>query len=186
LEADIIRRALQGDDEAAEGLVRLHQQAVFRLAYLITGDADEAEDVAQEAFIAALKHLPRFDTARPLRPWLLRITANTARNRHRSVGRYFDALRRLALGTPEPTSNAESESVQQQESQALWEAVRRLNAADQEVIYLRYFLELSVSETAEVLKIEEGTVKSRLSRALGRLRGVVKRDFPVLYEGRQA
>ncbi len=186
MEADFNRRARQGDDEAAEALVRQHQEAVFRLAYLITGDAHEAEDVAQEAFIAALKALDRFDTERPLRPWLLRITANTARNRRRAVGRYVNALRRLVWVNPEQSSTAEAETSQKWESQALWDAVRRLNDADQEVIYLRYFMDLSINETAEVLKVEPGTVKSRLSRALGRLRGVVAKDFPVLYEGREA
>lgn len=186
VEAELIVRACEGDDAAYEILVRQHQQAVFRLAYLFTGDADEAEDVAQETFIAALKALPRFDTTRPLRPWLLRIATNLAHNRHRSIGRYLSALRRAVLAEPPEESTAEAESAQRWESQALWDAVRRLSIVDQEVIYLRYFMELSVSETAEILKIEEGTVKSRLSRALDRLRGVVQRDFPILYEGREA
>lgn len=171
---------------ACEALMRLHQEAVFRLAYLFSGDADEAEDIAQETFIAALRALPRFDTTRPLRPWLLRITANMAHNRRRSVGRYLAALRRAVLADPPPESTAEAESARRWESQTLWEAVRHLSAVDQEVIYLRYFMELSVNETAEVLKVEPGTVKSRLSRALDRLRGVVQRDFPLLYEGREA
>lgn len=186
VEAELIVRACQGDEAAYETLVRQHQEAVFRLAYLFTGDADEAEDVAQEAFIAAHRALPRFDTTRLLRPWLLRITTNLAHNRRRSVGRYLNALRRALLAEPPGESTAEAESAQHWESQALWEAVRRLNTVDQEVIYLRYFMELSVNETAEVLKVEPGTVKSRLSRALERLRGVVQRDFPVLYEGREA
>jgi RNA polymerase sigma-70 factor (ECF subfamily) len=68
----------------------------------------------------------------------------------------------------------------------LWQAVRRLNSVDQEVIYLRYFLELSVAETAETINIAPGTVKSRLSRALERLRRVVEREFPSLWKERVA
>lgn len=182
MEADLIRRARAGDDAAYERLVREHQEAVFRYAYLFLGDRDDAEDTAQEVFIRAHRALHRFDESRPLRPWLLSITANTARNRRRAFGRYMHALRRLIV--PEPSGSAEAE--QALEAQALWQAVRRLSVVDQEVIYLRYFLELSVNEAAEAMNVEPGTVKSRLSRALSRLRDVIERDFPLLYEGRRA
>jgi RNA polymerase sigma-70 factor (ECF subfamily) len=91
------------------------------------------------------------------------------------------ALRRWIA--PENSPSAETEAAL--EAQALWQAVRRLSTTDQEVIYLRYFLELPVSEAAEALNVEPGTVKSRLSRALGRLRAVIERDFPLLTEGRR-
>jgi RNA polymerase sigma-70 factor (ECF subfamily) len=179
LEADLIRRARDGDAAAFEQIVRLHQEAVFRLAYLFLGCADDAEDAAQDVFVRAHKALERFDETRPLRPWLLAITANVSRNRLRSLKRAAAALRRLIV--PEmPVTEFERGL----EAQALWQAVRRLSRADQEVIYLRYFLELSVNETAETLSVEAGTVKSRLSRALVRLRVVIERDFPLLYEGR--
>jgi RNA polymerase sigma-70 factor (ECF subfamily) len=71
------------------------------------------------------------------------------------------------------------------ESSELWKAVRNLSVPDQQIIYLRYFLDLPVTETAEVLQVAEGTVKSRLSRALERLRGIIKQDFPVLAEGHE-
>ena len=183
-EADLIRRARAGDDDAYERLVRQHQDAVFRLAYLLLGSADDAEDTAQEVFIRVHRALDRFDDSRPLRPWLLSITANAARNRRRSWGRYTAALRRLIV--PEPSLSAETLALEANariEAQALWQAIKRLNTIDQEVIYLRYFLELSVNEAAEALNVEPGTVKSRLSRALGRLRDVIERDFPLLYEG---
>ena len=79
-----IESARQGDETAWVELVRLHQEAVFRLAYLFLGDPDEAEDAAQETFIRAYRALGRFDTSRPLRPWLLQIVANLTRNRRRS------------------------------------------------------------------------------------------------------
>jgi RNA polymerase sigma-70 factor (ECF subfamily) len=116
---------------------------------------------------------------------LLRITANLAHNRRRAVGRYLAALRRLFQADPDALVAALPETATQEwEAQTLWQAVRRLNKADQEIIYLRYFLELSVDETAASLQIAPGTVKSRLSRAMDRLRTVVERDFPALAEGR--
>jgi RNA polymerase sigma-70 factor (ECF subfamily) len=70
-EADRIRRARQGDEQAWTSLVREHQTAAFRLAYLLLGSAEDAEDVAQEVFIRAFRALDRFDLERPFRPWLL-------------------------------------------------------------------------------------------------------------------
>ncbi|HYN89602.1 MAG TPA: sigma-70 family RNA polymerase sigma factor, partial [Ardenticatenaceae bacterium] len=133
----------------------------------------------------AYRALDRFDSGRPLRPWLLRIAANTARNRRRAAGRYLAAVRRLFLATPDPMLGAEPANPPAREAESLWQAVRRLGHADQEIIYLRYFLELSEAETADTLGVARGTVKSRLHRALGRLREVVEREFPVLREGRQ-
>lgn len=181
-EANLVARARQGDEAAWVDLVRQQQVAVFRLAYLLLGDADEAEDVAQEAFIRAFRALDRFDLDRPLRPWLLRITANLARNRRRALGRYLAALRRSLEAAPQPVaSNPVGEHVrQQEEARALWQAVQRLRRTDQEVIYLRYFLDLSVAETAAAAGVAPGTIKSRLHRALGRLRAVIEQEFPAL------
>lgn len=184
MERELIARARQGDHDAYAALVGQHQEAVFRLAYLFVGDADDAQDIAQEAFIRAYQHLGGFDTTRPLRPWLLGIAANLARNRRRAWSRYLTALQRFARTLPaEP--HPEALHAEQAAAHELWQAVRRLRPVDQEVIYLRYFMELSVSETAEILSIEPGTVKSRLSRALGRLRAIVREDFPLLMEGQR-
>ncbi|HJR81121.1 MAG TPA: sigma-70 family RNA polymerase sigma factor [Anaerolineales bacterium] len=183
-ESTLIRDAANGDAAAWEPLVLAHQQAVFRLAYLLLGDPDDAEDVAQETFLRAWKHLKRFDLTRPLRPWLLSIAANLSRNRHRSVGRYVAALTRAFRDEPAP-ANIEEKSAQHLESSELWKAVQTLSLSDQQVVYLRYFLDLSVNETAEVLQVPEGTVKSRLSRALERLRGIIQQEFPVLAERRE-
>jgi RNA polymerase sigma-70 factor (ECF subfamily) len=183
-EADLIRRARQGSSEAWEDLVRAHQEALFHLAYLLLGDAGDAEDVAQEAFIRAYRSLERFDAERPLRPWLLSIAANLARNRQRSAGRYLAALQRWFKAEPAASQNIEERGIQNLESQNLWLAVRRLDFTNQQVIYLRYFLEMSTQEVAETLQVPEGTIKSRLHRALQRLRGVIERDFPELSEGK--
>ena len=175
-----IESARQGDETAWVELVRLHQEAVFRLAYLFLGDPDEAEDAAQETFIRAYRALGRFDTSRPLRPWLLQIVANLTRNRRRSLGRYWAALQRRFEKDPPAIPDVETQAGVRMQSQRLWEAVRRLREEDQQMIYLRFFLELPVQEVAEASNIAEGTVKSRTSRALDRLRKVIEQDFPDL------
>jgi RNA polymerase sigma-70 factor (ECF subfamily) len=184
-EPDVIRRAQRGDDGAWELLIEAHQVTVFRLAYLLLGDASEAEDIAQEAFVHAWRALDRFDAMRPLRPWLLQITANLARNKRRSMGRYIHALHRLVTFAPEPVHSDDVETGQHWEAQTLWQAVRRLGTTDQEILYMRYFLELSEAEMATALRIAPGTVKSRLHRAMARLRGVVTSEFPALREERE-
>lgn len=182
-EPEWIRRSRQGDGTAWEALMLLHQEAVFRLAYLLTGDEHEAQDVAQETFMRAYNALGRFDEERPMRPWLLRIAANQAHNRSRSLGRYIKFLQRFGE-RPFSGENGHIERLAEQNlsAKALWEAVRRLAFSDQEIIYLRFFLELSVSETAESLNVAPGTVKSRLHRALQHLRSVIEADFPLLLD----
>ena len=184
-ESTLVRSAANGDAAAWEALMVTHQEAVFRLAYLLLGDPDDAEDVAQDSFLRAWKNLARFDAARPLRPWLLSITTNLARNRRRSAGRYFAALMRAFRDEP-ASAGIEERSAQTFQANELWHAVRKLNELDQQIVYLRYFLDLPVSETAQILQVAEGTVKSRLSRALEKLRGIIQQDFPVLSEGRNS
>jgi RNA polymerase sigma-70 factor (ECF subfamily) len=185
-ESTLVRHAANGDAAAWEPLVLAHQEAVFRLSYLLLGDPDDAEDVAQETFLRAWNHLKRFDPTRPLRPWLLSIASNLASNRRRSAGRYLAALTRAFRHEPISSASTEDKSARAMEASDLWKAVQTLSVADQQIVYLRYFLELSVAETAQALDIPEGTVKSRLSRALERLRGIIQQDFPVLVEGRDA
>ena len=184
-EAELIRLARQGDQAAWEMLMRVHQEAAFRLAYLILGDSDRAEDSVQEAYIRAYRAMRRFDETRAFRPWLLSITAHQARNELRSAGRYLAALRRLWQDEPVPVASPETDAAKNWESQLLWQAVRRLALPDQQVIYYRFFLNLPVDETAQALGIAEGTVKSRLHRAVDRLREVVEREFPALQKGIQ-
>ena len=177
LETEWIEGARRGSAEAWEQLVQEHQQAVFRLAYLLVGDADDAEDLAQETFIHAHHALNRFESGRPLRPWLLRITTRLASNWRRSAGRYLMALQRV-LRSEGPRPSTRQLAEQRLEDAALWEAIRCLSPADQQVVYLRYFLELSEIETSEVLQAPVGTVKSRLHRALARLRAVLEQQDP--------
>ena len=184
-EATLIRFALNGDTTAWEPLMLTHQQAVFRLAYLLLGDPDDAQDIAQETFLRAWNHLKSFDPARPLRPWLLSIASHLASNRRRSVGRYIAALTRAFRDEPKE-STLEDKTAHRTDTRELWKAVRQLDLPNQQIIYLRYFLDLSVAETAQTLNVAEGTVKSRLNRALAKLRAIIHQEFPVLFEGHEA
>jgi len=184
-EATLIQRAKNGDMAAWEPLVLTHQQPVFRYAYLLLGDPDDAEDIAQETFLRAWRYLVRFDSTLPLRPWLLSITSNLASNRRRSAGRYLSALMR-AFRDETPPATLEEKSTKRMQADRLREAVQTLNIADQQIVYLRYFLDLSVAETAEALNIAQGTVKSRMSRALDKLRNIIRDDFPALFEGQES
>ena len=188
-EYELVSRARKGDDAAWEMLVREHQEPIFRLAYLLLGDAHDAEDIAQDTFVRAFHALDTFDLARSLRPWLLTIASNLSRNKMRSLKRYLAALHRTARLEPallDPAVSLGEQASQQWEANTLWQAVRRLKTNEQEVVYLRYFLDLSETEMASALRIAPGTVKSRLHRALAQLRGLVDREFPALREERQA
>ncbi|MEP7055285.1 MAG: sigma-70 family RNA polymerase sigma factor [Actinomycetota bacterium] len=171
-DSELVRRARAGDERAYEELVRRHQDVAFRVAVLISGNAADAQDAAQEAIVKAYYALDRFRLDSPFKPWLLRIVANEARNRRRSAGRRekleiaVSAERSSGGAAPSPEESA----LALERQQVLIGALNKLNDADREVIAHRYLLELSEAETAFVLGCRPGTVKSRLSRALQRLR----------------
>ena len=170
-DAELARRAREGDDVAYEELVKRFGPIAFRVAWLVTRDRSEAEDAAQEAFVKAYYALPRFRPDAPFRPWLLKIVANEARNRARSTRRRQGlALRAAAVSDGDAAPSPEAAALADDDRQALVAALNRLNAPDREVIGYRFLLGLSEAETAEVLEVRLGTVKSRLSRAMGRLR----------------
>ena len=171
-DSELFTRAQRGDAAAYEEIVRRYQQVAFRTAYMITGSAAEAEDAAQEGFVKAYRALNRFRPGAEPRPWLLRIVANEARNRVRSTQRRLGLELRLAerFRPGDAAPSPEAAAVAAEDTRRLMGLVNALSDEDRLVITSRYLLELSGEETAAVLGIPEGTVKSRLSRALARLR----------------
>jgi RNA polymerase sigma-70 factor (ECF subfamily) len=168
----LAERARRGDERAFEELVRMYQGVAFRTAFLLTGSAADAEDAAQTGFVKAWSSLPRFRAGAPFKPWLLRIVANEAHNRRRTTGRR-EALRlRAAAATPpgDAAPSPEAAALGREQHDELLAAIGRLDDRDREVLTCRYFLELSEDETAGMLGVRRGTVKSRTSRALERLR----------------
>jgi RNA polymerase sigma factor (sigma-70 family) len=169
--ADLIERARRGDVTAFEALVRAHQDVAFRTAWIASGGADDAEDAAQEGFMKAFAALPRFRSGAPFRPWLLTIVANEARNRRRSAGRRAALTLRLdATGARQTEASPEDAALAAERRTGLLAAIEGLAEADREIIAYRYLLELSEAETAAALGVPIGTAKSRLSRAMERLR----------------
>jgi RNA polymerase sigma-70 factor (ECF subfamily) len=171
-DAELFTRAQRGSVDAYEEIVQRYQQLAFRTAFVITRSAAEAEEAAQDAFVKAYRALGSFHTGAEPRPWLLRIVANEARNRVRSAGRRQRLELRLAEGfrQGDAAPSPEAAAVDADERRRLIGLVNELEENDRQVIASRYFLELNSEETAAALGIPEGTVKSRLSRALGRLR----------------
>ena len=154
-ERELLERAVGGDARAFGELVRANEETAFRLAYLITGSAAEAEDAAQEAVVKAWRALGRFRLERPFRPWLLRIVANEARNRRRSAGRRA----RLALLTARIESSGDAApspeelTVAADERRRLLASLALLPEQARLVLSCRYLLGLSEQETAAALGV---------------------------------
>lgn len=169
-ERELVARARRGDTIAFAELVVAHQEIAFRTAFLLLGDAAEAEDAAQEGFVKAYGALDRFREGDPFRPWILRIVANAARNRRRSGVRRTAVQRRFeAAAPPRIEASAESHALEAEERRTILAAIDGLRADDRLVIVARYFLDLPEREIAAMAGVRPGTVKSRLSRARARL-----------------
>ena len=177
-EQRLITAAKAGDKHAYAQLVRRHQALAFRAAYLITGSVADAEDATQDACVKAWLALEGFRPEAPFRPWLVRIAINEATNRRRGAGRRAALTLRLSgeRGGSAEAPSAETEALAAAELAQLAAAVGRLRDEDQLVIAARYFLGLSEVEAATALNLRRGTLKSRLSRALGRLRAQLEED----------
>jgi RNA polymerase sigma factor (sigma-70 family) len=155
---------------AYEELVRPHQEIAFRVAYVITRNAADAEDAIQDALVKAWRAFGRFRVGEPMRPWLLRIVANEARNRRRSVRRREQLALRAAELSGEAAPSPEDAALRATERARLLAALDELPDPAREVLACRFLLDLSEAETASVLDVRRGTVKSRTARALDRLR----------------
>ena len=164
-----MRGARAGSATDLEALFREHWPRAYRAAYLVVHDAAAAEDIAQEAFLAALRALDRFDRRRPFGPWLHRIVVNRAIDwaRARSLrGEVFaeDLLELAAPAVEAPVSRSPFPD-------ATMAALAGLSPEHRAVIVLRYLLEYTPGEIAELLELPRGTVNSRLRRGLDQLGG---------------
>jgi RNA polymerase sigma factor (sigma-70 family) len=148
----------------------MHQDAAVRLAATVSGGWGDPEAATQEALVKAYRALGRFRQGAPFRPWLFRIVVNEARNARRSGQRRRQLVEHLRHDLPQAPASPETVLLDADERRLLVAAVQRLPRRQREAVACRYFLELSEAETADVLGIAPGTVKSRLSRALRMLR----------------
>ena len=162
-----MRDAQRGSVRALEQLFRLHWPRAYRAALVVVGDAAAAEDIAQESFLAAVRALDRFDRRRPFGPWLHRIVVNRAIDWSRAR-----TLRREIGGDAVEVEAPARESGGRAEELA--SALAELGAEHRAVIVLRYLLEYTPGEIAELLDLPRGTVNSRLRRGLDRLEEVLR------------
>jgi RNA polymerase sigma-70 factor (ECF subfamily) len=165
-----IRGAQNGSTSAMEALFRHHWPRAYRAAYLVVHDAAAAEDIAQEAFLAAIRNLDRFDRRRPFGAWLHRIVVNRAIDWARAR-----ALRRESGPAPlEAVAGAQQPA--NPHAETLAEALAELSPEHRAVIVLRHLLEYTPGEIAELLGLPRGTVNSRLRRGLDELAQRVGED----------
>ncbi len=158
-----IRGAQRGSVSDLEALFRYHWPRAYRAAYLVVHDSAGAEDIAQEAFLAAIRTLDRFDRRRPFGPWLHRIVVNRAIDwsRARALRRESGESALGVVAAPSPADNPHART--------LAAALSELSPEHRAVIVLRHLLEYTPGEIAVVLGLPRGTVNSRLRRGLDEL-----------------
>ena len=171
-ERDAVLRCQAGDAGAFELIVGWYGDLLLGTAVLMLRDRGEAEDAVQDAFVSSWRGMGSFDATRPLRPWLVRVLVNEVLQRQRRK------VLPVAAAGEERLASLESREVgPERVAERAWErrelagVLAALPVEAARVVVLRYFSELSIAEMAEVLGVPEGTVKSRLHRALGTLRG---------------
>jgi RNA polymerase sigma-70 factor, ECF subfamily len=173
-EATLVARAKRGDAAAYEELVRMHQAIAFRIALVAAGERADAEEAVQDGFVKAYRALGRCREGAPFRPWLLRIVGNEARNRRRSAGRRTGlTLRAAAAASGDAAPSPEAAALSHERRDELLAALAALDERDRDVLVHRFLLDLGEEETAAALGVRRGTVKSRTSRALERMRAIL-------------
>ncbi|MGE5641927.1 MAG: RNA polymerase sigma factor [Byssovorax cruenta] len=171
----LIEQCRAGDTSAVEHFVQTYQQELYRLALSILDDSNEAEEVTQEALLAALRALDAFHGASSFKTWLFSITVNICRTRLQRHKRQ-DQLKQIMDGIlkRQPAPSVEERAIQNESNEALWRAIHGMNEKHRIPIVLRYYHDLSVAEIANILQIPEGTVHSRLNTARRLLHAVLK------------
>ena len=170
-DAALVRAAQRGDAEAVDELFRRHWPAAHRAAWLVVHDSAAAEDIAQEAFLSALRALDRFDRRRPLGPWLHRIVVNRAIDWSRARALRPEAA---ADALPEPAAGPAAQRV----GEDIVAALADLGPEHRAVVVLRHLLGYTPGEIAAMLDLPRGTVNSRLRRALDALAIALAEERP--------
>ncbi|HAE59142.1 MAG TPA: hypothetical protein DCG54_06445 [Anaerolineae bacterium] len=164
-----------GDAVAVEKLVCTYQKELYRLAFSILNDPDEAEDCTQEAFLAVLRGLDSFRGNASFKTWLYTITVNVCRNRYeRRKNR--QRLQNVLQGIfhTQPAAHPEESIIQNEADERIWQSICHLGEKHRLPVLLRYYHDLPVAEIAQILGVPAGTVHSRLNTARERLRDVLK------------
>jgi RNA polymerase sigma-70 factor (ECF subfamily) len=170
----------RGDISALSSLVEQHHSLLLGFLYRMTGgDRSLAEDLAQESFLRVIRSISNYEYPRPFKPWLYAIATNIARDHYkRAETRHtVEMPDELEQMTPQHTDQPEDALLTHHEEQQVSAAITGLPAHQREVVILRYYQELSLAEIADALNIPVGTVKSRLSLGLRRLKMLLEMEF---------
>ena len=176
-ERELVRAAAGGDTEAFERLVRTYENKIYSLAFRMCGSSEEASDIAQEAFLAAWRGLPAFRGESGFATWLYRLTSNAAidylRRQKKQRGDMSLDDEELGLDAVDTGPGPQDAAEQMEVQSAVAEGLRQLGEGHRQVLVLREIQGLSYEEIADVLQVDLGTVKSRISRARSALRKIL-------------
>ncbi len=174
--SQIIEKCLAGDEQAIERLISVYKTGVFRLALSIVQDPSAANEITQETFIAALRSLRSYQEKSSLKAWLYTIVLNTSHShlrRRKALERLRTTLTSILRVDSQRQSTPEDTLIQNEKEKAIWKALNEMDEKHRTVMILRYFQDLPISEIAEILSTNEGTIHSRLHTARDRLRNAL-------------
>lgn len=174
-EQTVVRRALAGDHDAFELLLRAYARSVYCQAYALLHNRHDSEDIVQETFFKAFRHRDRLDNPAKFKPWLMTIARNTARDRLRRRASRLSLLESLDEPQPKRASTPDRQLAERESRGEVLEAVAALPDRYREVIELRYIQGLAYRGIQQRLGISDGALRGRLGRALGRLRRALDR-----------
>jgi RNA polymerase sigma-70 factor (ECF subfamily) len=173
----LVSECIAGNEAAIEMLVRQYETGVFRLALAIVGDPAEANEIAQETFISALRSLPAYREQQSFKAWLYTIALNQSRSylRKRKLLERLRTTLTAIFQTERQKEISPEEAVIQNEKEAqIWKSLNQLDERHRIVLVLRYFHELSIAEISEILSVNQGTIHSRLHNAREKLRNALQ------------
>ena len=165
-ESEWLIKAQRGDAEAFTCLLEAYQRPVFNLCYRMLGNAQDAEDAAQETFLRAYQYLKRYDNSRPFSTWLLSIAAHYAIDQIRKRKMQIVSVEELPVpDLPEPSSGMELNLSKKEEQQRIKAVIGVLDAADRAAVVMYYWYDFSYEEICQALSLSMSALKSRLHRA---------------------
>jgi RNA polymerase sigma-70 factor (ECF subfamily) len=181
-ELELIKRAAGGDDTAFEQLVNQYQKPVYNLAYRMCGNADDAFDLSQEAFLNAWKGLKGFQFQSSFSTWLYRLTSNVclsylrSKKRKSAVSLVFldDKEEEQEWEIPDSAPLPEEQAISKEERRQVESALNSLEVEYREALALSVYSDLSYQQIAEIQGVQEGTVKSRIFRAREKIRRIIQ------------
>lgn len=173
---NIIARARRGDAGAFEQLVETYRDQVYRIALRMCGNAADADETAQEAFLAAWRGLPNFRGDSRFSTWLYQLTTHAAIDLMRREKRQIAAEDITEVSAPDPAPGPQQQAERRETQEAVRDAILQLTPEYRQIVVLRFLEDLSYEEIGAALKLPSGTVKSRLNRAKAQLKDILSKS----------